>query len=71
MALKTNLTSLSKVEVPIDATLTKTQRNALLPLLTKHGFDPSNFAWDEFITDEPDTFAGVISTNSTRFTTSQ
>jgi hypothetical protein len=71
MALKTNLTSLSKAEVPIDATLTKTQKNALLPLLTKHGFDPSDFAWDQFITEESDTFAGIISTHSTRFIASQ
>lgn len=56
---------------PIDATLTKTQKNALLPLLTKHQFDPADFKWEPVITEESDTFAGAISTNSTRFNASK
>jgi hypothetical protein len=51
--------------MPEDATLTKTEKNRLLPLIEKCGFDPGVFEWKEVVSEEQ------VSVSSTTFRISQ
>ena len=43
--------------MPTDATLTRIQKNAILPILVKHHLNPADFKWEQFVTTEPKPFA--------------
>jgi hypothetical protein len=57
--------------MPTDATLTKTERNAVLQALSKYKFDLREFEWKDIQLNESDVYAGRAGFNSKEFTGSK
>jgi len=57
--------------MPTDATLTRIQKNAILPILIKHHLNPADFKWEQFVTTEPKLFADGAGWSNAKFLASK